>query len=281
MDSDIQFQDRLTAELAESNPPSLGSIVADAQARGLRLRRQRRFISAAAGLAVSAAGAVLVTTVGGGAVAAMLGQHRGTVHPAAPPATALVSAPASQKYTTGKAVVALLLDLVRPAGQTSEVWATPLNNTDAATLGFGTATGGFLYDDGAGAASVVGGVTDHADTQLAKDFQCPPNAAGFTCTRTTVGDLQIRVFTMGPYGGGCSDLKCSIKDVRVEVKRPDGVYVTIESFNGPSGHGRAATRADTVLSVAQMTTMASDPRWGLTMDTTFVDAAEKNIHIGE
>jgi hypothetical protein len=281
MDSDLQFQDRLTAELAESNPPSLGSIVADAQARGVRLRRQRHLVGAAAGLAVSVAGAVLVTAVGGGGVAAMLGQQRAEIHPAAPPATALVSVPVAQKYTSGKAVVALLLDLVHPAGQTSEVWATPLNKTDAAILGLGTATGGFLYDDGAGAASVVAGVTDHADTQLAKDFQCPPNAAGFTCTRTTVGDLQIRVFTMGPYGAGCGELKCSIKDVRVEVKRPDGVYVTIESFNGPSGQGRAATRTDTVLSVAQMTTMASDPRWGLTMDATFVDAAEANIHIGE
>ncbi len=83
--------------------------------------------------------------------------------------------------------------------------------------------------------------------------------------------------TMGPYGVNCAEPKCSIKHVRVEVRRPDGVCVTAEAYNGPFGRNRPATRNDTVLSVAQLTTIAKNPRWGLTMDATFVKDAEHTI----
>jgi hypothetical protein len=282
MDSDLQFRQQITAELADSAPPPLGSIVADATARGARLRRRHRFARATAGVAVLGAGAVLVWLVGVGPGAHALGRQPAGADPvksAAPTPTSSPSVAPGRTYTTGRAVVALLLDLVPPGGQTSELRATPLNPQDAAALGAGTASGGFLYDDGTGAATISAGVTDQQNDSLAADFRCPPDATGFTCTRSSVRDLQIRVSTMGPYTTGCSDAKCGIKDVRVEVKRPDGVYVTVDSYNGPFGGGRAATRADTVLSVPKMITIASDPRWGLTMDRAFVDAAEKNIHV--
>ena len=80
---------------------------------------------------------------------------------------------------------------------------------------------------------------------------------------------------MGPYD--CADRKCSIAHVRVEIRRTDGVYVTVESFNGPFGHDRAATRDDILLDADRMLAAAKDPRWGLTMEAAIVDGAAAKI----
>jgi hypothetical protein len=89
--------------------------------------------------------------------------------------------------------------------------------------------------------------------------------------------LEIRVLRLGPYGGDCSDAKCTIANLRVEVRRPDGVYVTVDAYNGPFGRNRAATRDATVLDVDAMLAIARDPRWGLTMEESFVEAAPGRI----
>jgi hypothetical protein len=87
--------------------------------------------------------------------------------------------------------------------------------------------------------------------------------------------IEVRVLRLGPYD--CTDAKCSIQNLRVEIRRPDGVYVMVDSYNGPFGRGRAATRDETLLDVDEMVAMARDPRWGLTMDASFVDAAPRRI----
>jgi hypothetical protein len=277
---EAQIRDQLTHELADSGAPPVGSLVTDAVAAGRRSRRRRRLaITASAAVTVVAtasAGVLALSAMGGGSqVPAQAGGPRPAPTKAAPAATASPAAkqaiPPGHVATSGQAVVALLRELV-PGGEVSEIdfFDSP-----------GAAGGGFLYDDGHGAATVSAGVADKpADYGTGREgMQCPPNDDGFVCQHSTTPEgLEVRVLTMGPYGGDCSDRKCSIKDVRVEIGRPDGVYVTAEAYSGPSGHNRAATRSDTVLSVAELTAIAKDPRWGLTMDASFVNEAKRTIH---
>ena len=255
MDTEVRIRESLDRELSEAGRPPLGSIVADAVAAGRRRRRWRRGAVVASG-----AGALTVMVV-----TALLLRPASTVGPVPPgdPTTA------ARKAATGEAVIALLLDLLPPGGEVAEVE----HFTDR-----GVAAGSLLYDDGHGPATVSAGVADHQNegSGAFAGMGCPPDAEGFTCRhRVTPDGVEVRVTTMGPYD--CSDRKCSIKDVRVEIRRPDGTFVTVDSYNGPFGHDRAATRAETLLDADRMLAMATDPRWGLTMDAALVDGAAARI----
>jgi hypothetical protein len=272
MDADVQIRDRLVRELAEGGAPPLGSLVADAIVAGGRLRRRRRFaMSAGAGgglVAMVAAGVFVVSNAGGANTSNTL--LPGGPKPAPSAATRVTGG--EQKATTGEAVIALLTQLLPPGGHISEV---------EVSTGVDHAGGSLLFDDGHGAATVFAAVADKpADYgPSVTGMQCPPNGEDFVCTRGVTADgSEVRVLTMGPNTTACTDLKCSIKDLRVEVARPDGTYVTAEATNGPFGHGRAATRADTLLSTDQLIAIASDPRWGMTTDASFVDNAKRTVH---
>ncbi|MFC7481104.1 hypothetical protein ACFQX7_15180 [Luedemannella flava] len=262
-----EIRDRLTGELADSGPPPLGSLVTDAVAAGTRLRRRRlaALASGATALVIAASAGVIATLTAGpapttvpqfGAAAGPSAAEK-TVEPSAS-APALVIPP-GHKATSGQAVVAVLKTLV-PDGRISEIdfYDVP-----------GTASGMFVLDDGHGKATITAGVSNqplsYTDGEPAPgELTCPPDGKGFTCTVSDLpGGARLRVATMGPYG--CPDTKCSLKDVRIELMRADGVVVMIESYSGPFGHGRGATRPDTILSVTRMTAMAKDPRWSLTM----------------
>jgi hypothetical protein len=174
------------------------------------------------------------------------------------------------KPATGEAVIVLLTSFLPPGGSRTELTgATNPHN----------ASGGFVYDDGQGRATVSGGVSDTAMSYGSGGMSCPSGGPGFVCElRTTPVGFVARVITMGPYADGCAEAKCGLKDVRVEVART-GFYVLVESYNGPFGQGRPPTRADTLLSVDQMLAIADDPRWGLTMDASFVDAAATQVDL--
>jgi hypothetical protein len=276
------MRDRIVRGLAETGPPPLGSLVADALATGVRMRRRRRYTVLAGGMAALAVmvsvGVVLAgRPVGGVAVpgavptpTAEASKPDGRGPTAHPTPTPLV-VPPGHRPITGEAVVALLIDLLPPGGEISEVdvWSAE-----------GVAGGGFLYDDGRGAATVSAGVAGRpADygpgvTGLA----CPAGDRDMRCEHSDGPDgLEIRVLRLGPYGGDCSDAKCTIANLRVEVRRPDGVYVTVDAYNGPFGRNRAATRDATVLDVDAMLAIARDRRWGLTMEESFVEAAPGRI----
>jgi hypothetical protein len=253
---DVQLKDQLARELAETSPP-LGTVVADALAVGTRTRRRRRF-------AVAGSGAAVVLVAAGLLFAGNLGRAPAAPQPVGAPA-------AARKATTGQAVIVLLTDLVSSGGQITEVEGTTADDV---------MSGSFLYDDGHGPATVSGSVaTKPMDMGPdVADMRCPANEPDFTCVNSVTPEgYQVRLLTMGPYHGSCTESKCGIKDVRVEVKRAAGVYVVVESYNGPFGRGRAATRADTLLSADQMIAMARDPRWGLTMDASFVDDAQTRV----
>jgi hypothetical protein len=285
VDTQIEIRDQLARELAEAKAPPLGSLVTDALTRGRRHRRRRRFAVAGSGLVVMAvlvaAGVVFAGQPSGGGSGLVPGEAASpaTTPPdragpdKAPPTTTPADPPvipAGHKATTGAAVVALLLDLLPPGGGISEV-----EHFEEA----GVASGGFLYDDGRGAATVSAGVADRPagyGTEV-RGLECPAaDSDGFTCeSRDLTGGLVARVMTMGPYGGDCSDTKCGIQNVRVELGRADGVYVTVDSYNGPFGRNRAATRESTLLDVEEMLAIARDPRWGLSMPASFVDSADR------
>jgi hypothetical protein len=274
VDTQVEIRDQLARELAAAGAPPLGSLVTDAMTVGRRARLRRRYAVVGCGLAA------LVVLVAGGAVvggrpsgggfapaAASSAPPEPTPVPTATPTDDAPAIPAGHKATTGAAVVALLLDLLPPGGDISEV-----EHYEEA----GVASGGFLYDDGRGAASVSAGVADHpADYGAEADgFACPPDAEGFTCQSTTLGrGLTARVLVMGPYG--CADTKCGLRNLRVEVRRLDGVYVIVDSYNGPFGRNRAPTRDDTLLDVDEMLAIAGDPRWGMSMPASFVDRADR------
>jgi len=254
---DVQLREELSRELAETSPP-LGTVVADALRAGTRARRRRRF-------ALAGSGAAVVLLAAGVFLAGNLGRA-----PVIPQQPGAVASPV-QKPTTGAAVIALLTDLMPSGGTTTEVEGSTED---------GWSSGTFLYDDGHGAATVFASVADKAIDYGAgsTSFGCPADEAGFSCVKSVTPDgFDVRTATMGPYTTACTEPKCGLKDVRVEVKRPDGVYIVIESYSGPFGQGRAPTRADTLLTVNQMIAMARDPRWGLTMDASFVDNAQATV----
>lgn len=281
------MHDQIEDELSASEPPPLGTVVADAVATGTRMRRRRRLAVVASGgaaLAVIATVAILAAPYfgSGGTPAPQLAIPAASSDPVTPPPdklapgpspTITIPVPPGQKLTTGAAVVALLRDILTPPGAISEI---DRSESYGGSETYDGAGGSFVFDDGAGAATVSAGVST-GPFEYGPDvtgMQCPADDQYIKCQHSVTPEgLEIRIMTMGPYADA-SEAKNSIKDVRVEVKRPDGVYVTAEACNGPFGHGRGATRADTILSVDQLTALAKDPRWALTMEASFVDHAE-------
>jgi hypothetical protein len=276
VDSQVQIRDQLGRELAQAAAPPLGSLVADAMATGVRTRRRRRYAVAASGLAalsiMVAAGVFLSgrpvgpTAVIPGAATSAPPPSR---HPKAAPETTPpvpVPVPAGHRATTGEAVAALLAELLPVDGDLSAVDLYVDTNVAAASL---------LFDDGRGRATVSAGVADRpADYgPTVSGMQCPPDDDGFVCEHEVLpGGLEVRVLTLGPYD--CTDAKCGIINVRVELARPDGVHVMVDAYNGPMGGGRPPTRDAVLLDADEMLTIARDPRWGLTMEASFVDAAD-------
>jgi hypothetical protein len=287
------MHDQIEDELSASEPPPLGTVVADAVATGTRMRRRRRLAVVASGggaLVVIATVAIFAAPyfASGGTPAPRVAVPAApSDSPTTPPEklapgpspTAKITVPPRQKLTSGAAVVALLRELVAPPGAISEV---SFGQTD------GQAYGSFLYDDGAGPATVWAFVATQAR------FKTPEHPSGYvgcerapgapkdpTCVITssvTPGGDKITTLTFGPYPERCADdTKCTIKNFELELEREDGVFVTISAANGPSGHGRPATRAEPILSPDQMLTLAKDPRWGMTMPESFVDQANATI----
>jgi hypothetical protein len=275
------IHDQLDHELADSAALPLGTVVTDAIATGTRMRRRQRLTVAASGgaaLAVIATVAVFAAPYfgSGGTPGPQLAIPAASSDPVTPPPeklapgpspTVTIPVPPGQKLTSGAAVISLLRDLVAPPGGISEI-----DRSES----YDGASGSFVFDDGAGAATVSAGVST-GPAKYGPDvtgMQCPADDQYIKCQHSVTPEgLEIRIMTMGPYADA-TEAKNSIKDVRVEVKRPDGVYVTAEAYNGPFGHNRGATRADTILSVDQLTALAKDARWALTMDASFVDHAE-------
>jgi hypothetical protein len=284
----MDIREQLSREMSDSGAPPIGSLVADAVTTGMHARRRRQGL-----LGGAVAGLVLVAVVGSVAVANGLpGSAPASLTQAgAPRGIGAVSSPAPSGavpsgavpsgavpsgavpsgavpsyvvpssipkgpptphpiYASGKPVVELLEHLVAPHGHFTEV---SFNQ------------GSFLYNDGHGAATISADVSNAPASYGAnvKGMACPALTPGLTCeVRHLSGGVVARIMTMGPYPG-CTDAKCSIEDRRVEIQRTGGTYVTVDAFNGPEGHDRAATRAHTILSTSQLIAIATNSQWSL------------------
>lgn len=281
MDTSTQFREQLARELADSDAPVLGSLVSDAAAAGARRLSRQRYGFAAAGAAALTGVVVLgVFAVGygrpDGAATASSPAAGGVVSSAPPsrPTTPTASATATKAptgtsvSTTGQRVVVLLTSLVHP----KHVTEVEFGASD------GNAYGTFLYNDGRGAATVFASVSNQPAQYNTVGMDCPVDEPGLTCTtRHLAGSNEARIMLMGPDGSSCIDKKCSLKDLRVEVKRPDGTYVIAEAYNGPQGHDRAATRQNPILDTNRLIAIATDSRWGLTSKPADVAAAARSV----
>jgi hypothetical protein len=265
-----EIRDRLAQELADSDPPPLGTLVADAAAAGARRRRH-----CYAAVASGAAALVALTSVGLGAA----------LRPVAPPSPGLqigadqttapvdghrpsdeipspeppVSVPPGHKPAFGQALVALLTELA-PNGTITEVDFT---STPPAS------SGRFVLDDGHGKATIS------VEVSTAPADHGPGSIVTFS---TTPEGYAVQTVTIGPFDSDCTDAKCGLKQLRVQVHRPDGIYIVVDAYNGPFGHNRAATREDTILDATELLNIAKDPRWGMTMPADFVEHAVATVH---
>jgi hypothetical protein len=287
MDINMQIRDQIGRELSESAAPPLGSLVSDALAAGVQRKQRRQYgiiggtaagIAALATIGVFAAGtggAPTLVTPGAANVVAASAAPSSRAPSAAPSKPAAPSSPPpyAGQTTTGQSVIALLTALMPFKGHITEITFDASN---------GNADGSFLYDDGRGAATVNASVSDQPANygSSVTGMHCPANDAGFTCTVRDLPDGNTaRIMTMGPYDAKtCTEPKCGIKDLRVEVARTDGMYVIAEACNGPNGHGLAPTRAKTILSTNQLIAIATSPRWSLKMSTAFVAKAGHTVH---
>ena len=281
MGIDTQIREQLARELADSDAPALGSIVSDAAVAGARRLSRQRYGFAAAGAAALAGVVVLgVFTAGynrpdGGpsATSPAAGDGVSSAPPSAPTtptaSKATTKAPTNTSVAmTGQRVVVLLTSLVHP----KHVTEVDFGASD------GNAYGTFLYNDGHGAATVFASVSNQPAQYNTVGMDCPADEPGLTCTtRHLAGGDEARIMLMGPYGSTCTDKKCSLKDLRVEVKRPDGTYVIAEAYNGPQGHDRAATRQNPILDTNRLIAIATDSRWGLTSKPSDIAAAARSV----
>lgn len=273
-----EIRDRLAQELADSDPPPLGTLVADAATAGMRRRRYRY-----AAVASGAAALVALTSVGlgaalrpvtppspglqFGAAADPTTEAKERLHYVKPGSTGIqlpstepaVSVPSGHKPAVGQALVALLTELA-PHGTIAEVDFT---TTPRAI------SGRFVLDDGHGKATI--------SAQVSTEPGDVGNGVAIPLTSTPEG-YEVQATMIGPFGDDCTEAKCGLKGVRLQARRPDGVYVTVEAYNGPFGQGRGATRKDTILDAVELLTIAKDPRWGMTMPADFVEHAEATVH---
>ncbi len=285
MDIDTQLRERIARELAGSDAPPLGSMVADAAAAGASRRRLQRYGIIGGSLAGIAAFAIVGALIAGGAPTPnplQAGSAGAGPTPAAapsyappPPGSPDGNPPTHPPYpgqtTTGQAVVALMTTLMPFPGTLSQIdfGKSP-----------GWANGTFLYQDGKGPATVSASVSDEPVQfdPTVPVMKCPPDTPGFTCTaRNLPHGSKALLMTVGPFPG-CSDAKCSIIEYRVELERADGIYVIVEASNGPEGRDQLPTRAKPILTMDQVIAFATDPRWSLKMDKSFVAQAGRTIH---
>jgi hypothetical protein len=277
MGIDTQIREQLARELANSDAPVLGSLVSDAATAGARRLSRQRYGFAAAGAAALAGVVVLgVFTVGYNRPAAgptATSPAAGDGVSSAPPSlpttpTASATSTSGSVATTGQRVVVLLRSLVHAKHVTEVDFGASDGNAD----------GTFLYNDGHGAATVFASVSNQPAQYNTVGMDCPADEPGFTCTtRQLAGGNEARIMLMGPYGSSCTDKKCSLKDLRVEIKRPDGTYVIAEAYNGPQGHDRAATRPNPILDTNRLIAIATDSRWGLTSKPGDLAAAARSV----
>jgi hypothetical protein len=248
----------LRAELGEERPPPLGDLVDVAIRDGRRIRRVRRLGLAGAGAAVLGVVA-LTASLGWGAaapppagIAAAAPSARGGLGPRVVPSAATVS-PSSSPFpvmiagppvagptakATGGAMLVLLTKLL-PPGKTSNFAVAKGEDTHVQ-----------LYlDTGKGPGMIR--------ASLEKDFTdrpASPHQASVTVDRLPDNCVQSIV---------------------VDAALPNGANLAIDIGTCLAWDGKRNRPAPAAITADEAVKVATDPRWGLTMDAQLVKAGAK------
>lgn len=235
----------LAADMAGERPPPLGDVVATAVGEGRRIRRNRRMAALGAGVAVLAVGAFAAFGSGPQLPSLPSALPPGSVPSiAASPAAAVPTrtvtvrngtqrAEGMQKKATPAAMLHLLTTLL-PPGRTSHFGVAPGNDLQVQ-----------LYYDAGYGPSMLRLRVDRRPTGL------PRGAA----PRVSV--------THAP--------RDCVHDTAVHAVWADGTRVELDVATCLAFDGRVNPPARPQLSDAEAVLIASDPRWGVTMDAALVD----------
>jgi hypothetical protein len=261
---DDEFRARIADELAGSDEPPIGDIVAGSINKGRRMRTVRRF-----GFGGSAAAGVLAVSLGVAALAAPHDAPAGpaTALPAAASSAAATSSPAAasspsaasksaskpEVRATPAGLLTLLLQLL-PPGQTSHY------RGDAHELMVQT-----YLDSGHGPGMIRVAVFDNGKSGTAKT---PPAGSG-----TALPDGSTYRVTRIPEN--------CVQDTIVFVQHADGTMVQINLAGCLAWDGKQNKPAPLALTVDQAVKVGADPRWGVRIDKSLVTAGAKNFpHLG-
>jgi hypothetical protein len=237
----------LMRRATENLEPTAPDLVAHGIRRGKVLRRRR---TALAGLTGAAAVLATVGLVAGstqlfsgpveapvsGSVAAPAGASAGTTS----------TRPHSEQPVTPAETLQTLSALLP-----KDLAAT--NPTTGGGYGLGANEATVLLDDGKGASLLTLTITTAQPTTNCNPF--PPDS----CKIQADGSVYVAwadqpLYTDRPNPGG-------IKQTTVELFHPNGTQISLSNYNAPKDKDTGHSRPSPILSVAQLTQIASSTRW--------------------
>jgi hypothetical protein len=219
--------------------PDSPDLVRRAMAKGVRLRRRRT-----AGLSIAAASALVLT--GGVVVAAQsLGPDPAGAQVAGTPGLTVATATPSAKPVTPKDTLATLRKLLPATIKVAEPKTWGDSRFTAASV---------TVDDGKGLAEVsvvVEGGYPQTSCRTDDRRACQVLSDG----SVVVSSRMEPVYQTGhPNDQG-------VASNGVELYRPDGVKISLQTWNSRDEKGSPKTRPEPPFSVAQLTSMARSPLW--------------------
>ncbi len=248
---DDNFHTRLAAELDNEHEPPLGDLVTNALRQGRRRRTMRRTTYAAGTLMTTGA---LIT---GLIISGQSGRHApqaaiGSAHPSLSIAQSSSSkTPAPQSPVTSAAVVYRLKQILPPG--TTSAYGQAGNGTVFGQIALDRGHGPNMLRLHVGTLSVPYHCGDHTDPTLSIQCSTLPDGARLALIR---------------FSDDCN------QSLVVAVYRSNGVNVLLNVMTCLTTNGHANPPA---LSQAEAVTIADDPGWGRTMDSTLVAAAQREF----
>jgi hypothetical protein len=243
----------LRADLNAERPPPLGDVVAAAIRDGRRIRRRRRFLTISAGSVMAAALAAAAVLLGDGPVAGRFEQAAVVPPQTVPIKPAAPTDPPRARTLTIHSGTARADGLRRKATSAAMLHLLTLLLPPGRTSHYGVASDGDLHvqlylDDGNGPAMVRVSLDKPAARVRAHES---PRGSG-----TTVTIQHVR--------GNC------LQSTVVDAEWPDGTLVQVDVATCLPSDGARTRPTRPALTAEQAIRVASDPRWGVTMDERLV-----------
>lgn len=295
-------------EIFDQEPP-LGSLVAEAERAGARIRRRRAVASTAgvAALVIGVIASIAVVAHGSGSCAPSSPAASRPVHVVAPLSTTLPLpggglalplptpvAPTAKPLhdpiaITRQSFAQLLIDLLPPAAAVDPT-ATVASLTDA-NVASATVLATLRGSGKAGSGGLTGLVSAGGSVDVSMTHAGGPPIACEKADSRTGTNLACQVFTLASGVTVVESVDAPVMpqaDVAtlgyryidtVTVRHADGVTVTIEAANYGFHQSRETpSTAAPALTLDQLATAALDSRWAWTADHAFVSSAAR-LHL--